>query len=159
MATFPLSEVISDTGLCRLISETREASCGLRQIDHVIEGGDEPVCCVAMLSTIQDSAGEVSSVVMVLHDINLAARYADHLFALRRGRLVASGPPSEVITRPSDHCVQRSDVIPLFFDIFGGFRHFENKMYAFSRFFRRFLVIFSVFFDILKNQSDILKTK
>ncbi len=40
-----------------------------------------------------------TTIVMVLHDINLAARYADHLFALRRGRLVASGPPSEVITR------------------------------------------------------------
>jgi len=40
-----------------------------------------------------------TTIVMVLHDINLAARYADHLFALRRGRLVASGPPSDVITR------------------------------------------------------------
>ncbi|GMM96752.1 ABC transporter ATP-binding protein [Microbacterium sp. MTN4-26] len=40
-----------------------------------------------------------TTIVMVLHDINLAARYADHLFALRRGRLLASGPPSEVITR------------------------------------------------------------
>jgi iron complex transport system ATP-binding protein len=39
-----------------------------------------------------------TTIVMVLHDINLAARYADHLFALRRGRLVASGAPSEVVT-------------------------------------------------------------
>lgn len=39
-----------------------------------------------------------TTIVMVLHDINLAARYADHLFALRSGRLVASGPPSEVVT-------------------------------------------------------------
>lgn len=34
-----------------------------------------------------------TTIVMVLHDINLAARYADHLFALRAGRLVASGTP------------------------------------------------------------------
>ena len=40
-----------------------------------------------------------TTIVMVLHDINLAARYADHLFALRAGRIVASGPPSEVVTR------------------------------------------------------------
>ena len=39
-----------------------------------------------------------TTIVMVLHDINLAARYADHLFALRRGRLIASGAPSEVVT-------------------------------------------------------------
>ncbi|MCH2132433.1 MAG: cell wall metabolism sensor histidine kinase WalK [Phycisphaerales bacterium] len=64
-----LGDVVADTGLCRLISETREASCGLRQIDHVIEGGDEPVCCVAMLSTLKDSTDEVSSVVTVLHDM------------------------------------------------------------------------------------------
>lgn len=38
------------------------------------------------------------TIVMVLHDINLAARYADYLFAMRQGRLVAAGKPSEVIT-------------------------------------------------------------
>ena len=39
-----------------------------------------------------------TTIVMVLHDINLAARYADHLFALRSGRLIASGAPGEVVT-------------------------------------------------------------
>ncbi|WP_156761922.1 ABC transporter ATP-binding protein [Microbacterium karelineae] len=39
-----------------------------------------------------------TTIAMVLHDINLAARYADHLFALRDGALVASGPPSEVVS-------------------------------------------------------------
>ncbi|MCR2785796.1 MULTISPECIES: ABC transporter ATP-binding protein [unclassified Microbacterium] len=39
-----------------------------------------------------------TTIVMVLHDINLAARYADHVFALRSGRVVACGAPSEVIT-------------------------------------------------------------
>jgi len=39
-----------------------------------------------------------TTIVMVLHDMNLAARYADHLFALRSGRLVAAGPPREVVT-------------------------------------------------------------
>ena len=38
------------------------------------------------------------TIVMVLHDINLSARYADYLFAMRQGRLVAEGRPSEVIT-------------------------------------------------------------
>ncbi|WP_168120889.1 ABC transporter ATP-binding protein [Paenibacillus sp. HB172176] len=39
-----------------------------------------------------------TTIVMVLHDINLSARYADYIFALRAGRLVAEGKPSEVIT-------------------------------------------------------------
>ncbi|MGP1909382.1 ABC transporter ATP-binding protein [Metabacillus sp. JX24] len=39
-----------------------------------------------------------TTIVMVLHDINLSARYADHIFALQQGRLVAEGAPAEVIT-------------------------------------------------------------
>lgn len=39
-----------------------------------------------------------TTIVMVLHDINLSARYADHIFALHNGRLVAEGEPSKVIT-------------------------------------------------------------
>ncbi|MGD6793918.1 ABC transporter ATP-binding protein [Metabacillus indicus] len=39
-----------------------------------------------------------TTIVMVLHDINLSARYADHIFALQQGRLVAEGAPTEVIT-------------------------------------------------------------
>ncbi|GAA0849629.1 ABC transporter ATP-binding protein [Streptosporangium amethystogenes subsp. fukuiense] len=38
------------------------------------------------------------TVVMVLHDLNLAARYADRLVAMRDGRVVAAGSPSEVLT-------------------------------------------------------------
>ncbi|MGN6219283.1 MAG: ABC transporter ATP-binding protein [Microbacterium sp.] len=39
-----------------------------------------------------------TTIVMVLHDMNLAARYADHLFALRAGRVVASGAPGDIMT-------------------------------------------------------------
>jgi iron complex transport system ATP-binding protein len=39
-----------------------------------------------------------TTIVMVLHDINLSARYADCIFALREGKLIAQGTPSEVIT-------------------------------------------------------------
>jgi len=38
------------------------------------------------------------TIVMVLHDLNQAARYADHLVAMREGRIVAQGPPAEVVT-------------------------------------------------------------
>lgn len=39
-----------------------------------------------------------TTVVMVLHDLNLAARYADALIALRARRVHASGPPRDVVT-------------------------------------------------------------
>ncbi len=40
-----------------------------------------------------------TTVVMVLHDLNLAARYADHLIAMREGRIVAEGTPPAVVTQ------------------------------------------------------------
>ncbi|MFF3437974.1 ABC transporter ATP-binding protein [Streptosporangium sp. NPDC002721] len=42
-----------------------------------------------------------TTVVMVLHDLNLAARYADHLIALVGGRVHVSGHPAEVLTEDS----------------------------------------------------------
>lgn len=39
-----------------------------------------------------------TTIVMVLHDLNLAARYADHLVAVCEGRLHAAGDPAEVLT-------------------------------------------------------------
>jgi iron complex transport system ATP-binding protein len=38
------------------------------------------------------------TVVVVLHDLNLAARYAERLVAMKDGALVASGTPAEVLT-------------------------------------------------------------
>jgi iron complex transport system ATP-binding protein len=38
------------------------------------------------------------TIVMVLHDLNLAARYAEHVVAMRDGRIVARGTPAEVFT-------------------------------------------------------------
>ncbi|WP_118138359.1 ABC transporter ATP-binding protein [Oceanicella sp. SM1341] len=39
-----------------------------------------------------------ATVVAVLHDLNQAARYADHLVMMKAGRIRAEGPPSEVLT-------------------------------------------------------------
>jgi len=41
---------------------------------------------------------EGRTIVMVLHDLNMAARYADHLIAMRGGVVMATGTPAEVIT-------------------------------------------------------------
>lgn len=39
-----------------------------------------------------------TTIVMVLHDINLSARYADYIFALSDGKLISEGSPEDVIT-------------------------------------------------------------
>ncbi len=57
-------------------------------ISHQIEVLD-------LLTDLNRNAG--TTIVMVLHDLNLAARYADHLVALHEGRLHSSGRPHEVL--------------------------------------------------------------
>jgi iron complex transport system ATP-binding protein len=39
-----------------------------------------------------------TTVVMVLHDLNQACRYAHHVIAMHEGSIAAAGPPAEVIT-------------------------------------------------------------
>jgi iron complex transport system ATP-binding protein len=38
------------------------------------------------------------TIVVVLHDLNLACRYADHIVAMRSGTIIAEGFPAEVVT-------------------------------------------------------------
>ena len=55
---------------------------------------------VEVLDLLRDlNTARGTTIVMVLHELNLAARYADHLVAMRAGRVSAAGTPSEVITR------------------------------------------------------------
>ncbi|MFE7139513.1 ABC transporter ATP-binding protein [Streptomyces sp. NPDC057644] len=56
-----------------------------------------------LLTDLNRSRG--TTIVMVLHDLNLAARYADHLIALADGGLHASGTPSEVLTEETVRAV------------------------------------------------------
>ena len=42
---------------------------------------------------------------MVLHDINQACRYADHLIAMRDGRVHVAGAPSDVVDTAFIHDV------------------------------------------------------
>src|SRR5690606_35768721 len=39
-----------------------------------------------------------TTIVMVLHDLNLAARYADELVVMGQGRIIGRGAPADVIT-------------------------------------------------------------
>lgn len=67
---------------------------------------DEPlnnldmVHSVSMMTTLRAAATELErTIIVVLHDINMAAAWADHVVALRGGALVAQGAPTEIMTR------------------------------------------------------------
>lgn len=49
-----------------------------------------------LVARLNHEAGR--TIVVVLHDLNLASRYAHHLVAMRDGVVVTSGPPGSVIT-------------------------------------------------------------
>ncbi|MEU5693452.1 ABC transporter ATP-binding protein [Actinosynnema sp. NPDC020468] len=54
------------------------------------------------------------TIVMVLHDLNLAARYATRLVAMRDGRIVAEGEPEAVLTEQTllDVFALKAKVVP-----------------------------------------------
>ncbi|WP_122754833.1 Fe(3+) dicitrate ABC transporter ATP-binding protein FecE [Pseudomonas viridiflava] len=52
---------------------------------------------VELLDLMRALSAEGKTVITVLHDINQACRYADHLALMQAGRLVASGTPGDVL--------------------------------------------------------------
>ncbi|MTE21648.1 ATP-binding cassette domain-containing protein [Streptomyces sp. TRM43335] len=51
-----------------------------------------------VLETVRSLAARGRTVVLVLHDLTTACRYADHLLAMSEGRIVAQGAPAEIMT-------------------------------------------------------------
>ena len=51
-----------------------------------------------MAEEIQASADNGVLVIVVTHDLGLAARFADHVLVLREGRLVSQGAPTEALS-------------------------------------------------------------
>ncbi|UDY37377.1 ABC transporter ATP-binding protein [Dermatobacter hominis] len=49
-----------------------------------------------LLADLNEHEGR--TIVLVLHDLNLACRYADRLIAMKAGSIVTQGPPAEVMT-------------------------------------------------------------
>lgn len=55
---------------------------------------------VAMMRRLRGASRELGrTVVVVLHDVNMAGAWADRIVALREGRIVAQGAPEEIMTR------------------------------------------------------------
>ena len=61
---------------------------------------------VEMLDLLADlNRTRGTTIVMVLHDLNLSARYADHLVAMHEGVVAAEGSPHQVVTEETVRAV------------------------------------------------------
>ncbi|MRX42820.1 ABC transporter ATP-binding protein [Agromyces kandeliae] len=110
-----VAEALADTGIADLAERPIEELSGgqrqrvwiamvlAQQTDLVLL--DEPTTfldvthqleLLDLLTALNRDRG--ATVVMVLHELNLAARYADHLVVMSGGRIVAEGDPGSVLT-------------------------------------------------------------
>jgi iron complex transport system ATP-binding protein len=112
-----------DAAVAAALRATRTAALGSRPLDE-LSGGQRQRAWIAMTlaqeteillldepTTFLDLAHQIEvldlladlvedrgrTVAMVLHDLNLACRYADHLVAMRDGRIHAAGEPGDVV--------------------------------------------------------------
>ncbi|NNC13097.1 ABC transporter ATP-binding protein [Planctomonas sp. JC2975] len=53
---------------------------------------------IDVLDLLVDLSHRGTAVVVVMHELNLATRYADHLIAMKDGSVVADGTPREIVT-------------------------------------------------------------
>ncbi|XIF01798.1 Fe3+-hydroxamate ABC transporter ATP-binding protein FhuC [Serratia marcescens] len=82
-----LAMMVAQDSRCLLLDEPTSAL----DIAHQVE----------VLALIQRLSRERDlTVIAVLHDINMAARYCDHLVALRGGEMIAQGGPLELMQGP-----------------------------------------------------------
>lgn len=53
---------------------------------------------VAMMKQIRRAADELNkTIVLVIHDINFASAYSDHIIAMRQGQIIYNGTPAEIM--------------------------------------------------------------
>jgi iron complex transport system ATP-binding protein len=77
---------------------------------------DEPTAALdlghqeTLLRLMRERAAAGDAVLVVLHDLNLAAAYADRIALLREGRVFACGTPAEVLTAETVSDVYRTPV-------------------------------------------------
>ncbi|MEM9234239.1 MAG: ABC transporter ATP-binding protein [Pseudomonadota bacterium] len=58
----------------------------------------DPARQLQVMALLKSEAVSGKGVLVVLHDLNLAARYLDQVVVMEKGQVIADGPPSEVLT-------------------------------------------------------------
>lgn len=83
--------------------------------------GLDPGHQLALMAVLRRRAASGYGAIVALHDLGLAARYADRIILLDAGRIVAAGPPAEVLTTEAiaraygvDMLVATVDGMPIF---------------------------------------------
>ncbi|QES10334.1 ABC transporter ATP-binding protein [Streptomyces venezuelae] len=105
------AQALEEVGLTALADRSWKAlSGGERQRAHIARALaqqpyalllDEPTNHLDVkhqLELMELLTGTDRTVLVALHDLSLAARYCDRLLLLHHGRLIAAGPPAEVLT-------------------------------------------------------------
>lgn len=87
-----IAMLIAQDASCLLLDEPTAAL----DIAHQLE-------VLSLVRKLANDRGK--SVVVVLHDINMAARFCDRIHALKNGRMVASGAPSEILVPDTLRCI------------------------------------------------------
>jgi iron complex transport system ATP-binding protein len=76
----------------------------------------DPSHQVLILEALREQAGMGRTVIAVMHDLNLASAWADHIVMMRSGRLIASGSSNELfrdeILSNVYSCRMRSNMVP-----------------------------------------------
>jgi len=81
-----------------LIARALAQDTPLLLADEPIAGLD-PASQIATMQVFANLAGEGHAALVSLHDLGLAARHCTRLLMLHAGRLVADGPPADVLTQ------------------------------------------------------------
>ncbi len=99
-----LARVLTQIEFCDLEPRTSRCDPGPSESDERFLLLDEPTSSLdpahqhMTLQTAVRAAERRIGVVTVLHDLNLAAMYADRIVMLKQGRIIAQGTPAEVLT-------------------------------------------------------------
>nr|WP_249215870.1 ATP-binding cassette domain-containing protein [Citrobacter sp. JGM124] len=73
---------------------------------------------VGMMKQLRRAADELEkSIVLVIHDINFASTYSDHIIAMKKGEVVFRGKPADIMV-PS--VIERIFELPVKIEQFGG---------------------------------------
>ncbi|WP_044182368.1 Fe3+-hydroxamate ABC transporter ATP-binding protein FhuC [Phytobacter massiliensis] len=83
-----IAMLVAQDSRCLLLDEPTSALDIAHQVD-----------VLALVHRLSQQRG--LTVIAVLHDINMAARYCDHLVALRGGEMIAEGAPEAIMNAPT----------------------------------------------------------
>ncbi|MBC3761128.1 ABC transporter ATP-binding protein [Quadrisphaera oryzae] len=72
--------------------------CHQLEVLDLVHGLVHPTSPASPAGTSAATSAGGRTAVVVLHDLNLTARYADHVVAVQAGAVVATGTPAEVLT-------------------------------------------------------------